>query len=117
MLLESSMRTSRCLLPLVTAAIILASPLGMLTAHTRCLAARHACGQTALVGTCCCDVLDARGTDPATAQALPAAPPVLLPMPDRTGTPPTTVPLLRVPHYPPMAGHVSLNTLFATLLI
>jgi len=96
---------------------MLASPLGMLAAHTRCLADRHACGQAVVVDRCCCDVLEARGTDPATTQTLPAAPPVFLPMPDRTEASPTTAAILRVPDYAPVAGRVSLNTLFATLLI
>jgi hypothetical protein len=111
------MRASRHLLPFAIAAIMLVSPLSVLAAHTRCLADEHACGRVVLVDSCCCRMLDTRGTDPATTQTLPSAPPVFLPMPDRAEAPPTPSALLRVPHYPPRAGKVSLNTLFATLLI
>ena len=112
------MRASHRLLPFVIAAAVLASPLAMLTAHSRCVDERHACGNPVLVDRCCCDVLDARGTDPTTLQTLPGSPLSVVPqMPDRTAALPTTSAVLRVADYPPPAGHVSLNTLFATLLI
>jgi hypothetical protein len=110
------MRASGRLLPLITAAIVLANPLGVLAAHTRCLEDSHACGKVVLVDRCCCDLVDAR-TGPATTQTLPSAPPVFVPMPVSAAAPPTASAMLRVPHYPPLAGHVSLNTLFAILLI
>ena len=118
MLLGSSMRASHRLLPVVIAAVVLASPLGMLAAHTRCVDERHACRNPVLVDRCCCDVLDARGTDPTALQTLPGPPlSVVMQIPDRTAGLPTTSAVLRVADYPPPARHVSLNILFATLLI
>lgn len=108
------MRASRRLMPFVIAAVVLASPLSVVAAHSRCLANQHACGQAVLADSCCCNVLDARGIDPMTTQSPPAAPPVFLLMPDRTAP---AAAMLRIPPVPPLAGHVSLNTLFATLLV
>ena len=114
---SAGMGISGRLLPLVTAAILAAGPLGLL-AHVACPEASHVCGRTAAgAGGCCCEVTGARGNDPTTAQMVPAVPPVFLPVPGRAEAAPAMPATLRVPHYAPFAGHVPLITLFVTLLI